>query len=91
MNLWGPGFFTDEELVAEIQQYAAARRKVRGGDPASVIRRISGEGRLIEFAPIESSMAGLDADLREMLAEARRRGLDIGGTGGSAIEVRMGL
>jgi hypothetical protein len=35
-------------------------------------------------------MDGLDADLREMLAEARRRGLEIGGAGGGAIGVEIG-
>lgn len=91
MNLWGPAFFNDDALVTEIKAYAAARREVRAGNPAQHIRKIQGEGRLLEFAPVESSMAGLDADLREMLAEAQRRGLEIGGTGGGAIAVETGL
>ena len=91
MNLWGPAFFDDAALEAEIRAMAAARRKVRSGDPSQHIRKVQGEGRLIEFAPVESSITGLDADLREMLAEARRRGLEIGGTGGGAIAVEVGL
>jgi len=91
MNLWGTAFFTDEDLEAEIRKYAEARRTVRGGNPASVVRKIQGEGRMIEFAPVQDSMNNLDADLREMMAEARRRGLEIGGTGGGAIAVEIGL
>jgi hypothetical protein len=90
MNLWGPEFFDDAGLIAEIKQYASARREVRGGNPATIVRKIQGEGRLLEFAPVADSMKNLDADLREMMAEARRRGLPIGGTGSSAIAVEIG-
>lgn len=91
MNLWGPEFFDDAALEAEIRQYAAARRTVRGGNPAALIRKVQGEGRMIEFSPVADSMAMLDADLREMLAEARRRGLAIGGVAPHAIAVETGL
>jgi hypothetical protein len=91
MNLWGPAFFDNDALVEEIRNMAVSRRKVSGGDPASHIRKVSGEGRMVEFAPVADSMAGLDADLREAMAEARRRGLDIGGDPHNAIAVEFGL
>lgn len=91
MNLWGPAFFTDEELVAEIKASAAARRKLGNGTPTSHIRKVQGEGRMMEFAPIAESISSLDADLRAMLFEARSRGLPIGGDPENAIAVETGL
>ncbi len=91
MNLWGPAFYTDDELVAEIKQYVAARKETMRGETAA-FKSVSGEGRRIEFASTPDQRAALDADLREMLYEARRRGLPIGdGTGGGAIAVEIGL
>lgn len=87
MNLWGPEFFTDDALVAEIKEYAQARKEVASRGIAS----IQGEGRRIEFVGTADSRKSLDTDLREMLAEARRRGLPIGGIGGGAIAVETGL
>lgn len=87
MNLWGPAFFDDDQLVAEIKQYATARKATAAGDTVA-FKSVSGEGRRIEFASTPDQRTALDADLREMLAEARRRGLSIGvGTGGGSIAV----
>lgn len=91
MNLWSRQFFTDDELVQEIKDYAGARRKVSAGNPAEIVRKVQGEGRLIEFMPVADSVRQLNADLREMMAEARRRGLEIGGEGGGMIGVETGL
>jgi len=90
MNIWGPAFFDDEALEADIRAMVTARRALRRGDQASMIRKIQGEGRLLEFAPVADSMNNLDADLREAMAEARRRGLEIGGTPHNAIAVETG-
>jgi hypothetical protein len=94
MNLWGPAFYTNDALETEIRAFADMRRTVRGGNPAEYVRRVHGEGRLIEFWPVKESMDLLDADLREMMAEARRRGMPIGGRqgceGGMAIDVEIG-
>lgn len=87
MNLWGPAFFDDEALIAEIKEYVAARKKVSQNN----IAVIAGEGRRLEFTGNKSSKDVLDADLREMLAEARRRGLEIGGDAPSAIGVEFGI
>lgn len=87
MNLWTPDFFDDAELIAEIRQYAAARKEVMNDR----IGKVQGEGRLIEFTNNPEDRKQLNADLREMMAEARRRGLSIGGTGGGAIAVEIGL
>lgn len=84
MNLYGPDFFTDDELIAEIKQYAKARKDYTLGGQIGVI---AGEGRRVEYHAGSSS--GLDADLREMLYEARARGLSIGGDPGNAITVEF--
>lgn len=89
MNFWGPEFCTDEQLVGEIKEYVAARKVLKRGETAG-FKSIAGEGRRIEFAPTPDQVASLDADLREMMAEARRRGLAIGGTAGGAIAVEIG-
>lgn len=86
MNLYGPDFYTDDALVAEIRAYAGARRELATRDVAV----IAGEGRRLEFTNTADQKRGLDADLREMLAEARRRGLSIGGNGGHALAVEIG-
>lgn len=91
MNLWGPAFFDDAALEVEIRAMVAARRALRSGDQASMIRKVQGEGRMVEFAPVADSMAALDADLREALAEARRRCLEVGGEPNNAIAVEFGL
>jgi hypothetical protein len=90
MNLWSPEFFNDAELIAEIRQYAAARKQVSNGETAA-FKSVAGEGRRIEFASTKDQRDALNADLREMMAEARRRGLPIGGTGGGAIMVETGV
>lgn len=87
MNLWGPEFFTDEQLVEEIKQYAAARREVLNGGVAV----IAGEGRRVEFAPTPDRIKALNADLRAMMYEARQRNLPIGGEPMNAIAVETGL
>lgn len=86
MNLWGPAFFTDEQLVEEIKQYAAARREVSTGG----IGVIAGEGRRIEFSSTPDRIRALNSDLRAMLYEARQRGLPIGGDPQYAIAVETG-
>lgn len=87
MNLWGPEFFTDEQLVEEIKQYAAARRDVATGG----VGVIAGEGRRVEFAPTPDRIRVLNSDLRSMLYEARQRNLPIGGDPNYAIAVETGL
>lgn len=75
---------TDEELIAEIKAYRAAKRKIAMGGDVAVI---AGESRRLEFT--RSSSTVLDTELRSLYYEARKRGLDIGGTGG-AIAVEIG-
>lgn len=87
MNLWGPAFYTDEELIAEIKAYALARREVT----TTGVAVIAGEGRRVEFTDTPDRIAQLDADLRAMLYEARCRGLEIGGQPLTAIAVETGL
>jgi hypothetical protein len=83
MGLYGPDFYDDAALIAEIQAYAKARRDLSLGD----IAVIAGEGRRLEFAPKDRGR--IDTELREMMYEARQRGLSIGGAGG-AITVEIG-
>ncbi len=75
---------TDDEVVAEITELRSARKKVGMG---GIVSKIAGEGRLVEYT--RSSIPFLDTELRELYAEARRRNLTIGGTGG-AIAVEIG-
>ncbi len=89
MNLWGPAIINDADLETEIRSYIAARREVLRGETAA-FKSVAGEGRRIEFASTPDQRRALDADLREMMAEARRRGLDIGGEPNSAIAVEIG-
>lgn len=90
MNLYGRGFYTDEQLTTEIQSYVAARKETLRGETAA-FKSVAGEGRRIEFGSTKDQRDALDAELREMLAEARRRGLPIAeGTGGGAIAVEIG-
>ncbi len=72
-----------EELIAEINEYVAAKKKVAMGG----IGVVAGEGRRIEYTP--ASSRGIDEQLRLLGYEARKRGLEIGGSGG-AIEVEIG-
>lgn len=74
----------DAALIAEIVEYRAAKKAVALGGGIAVI---AGEGRRIEYTRANSS--ALDSELRNLLYEARRRGLDIGGSGG-AIAVEIG-
>jgi len=75
---------TDELLIAEIEQYRAARKEAMFGGGVGVI---AGEGRRIEYT--KTSIRGLDEELRVLYYEARQRGLPIGGSGG-AIAVEIG-
>ena len=49
---------------------------------------IAAEGRRMEFTSSNRTM--LHANLRDLMAEARRRGLEIGGCRSSAITVEIG-
>lgn len=75
---------TDDEIVAEITQYRDAKKTIGLG---GVVSKIAGEGRMVEYT--RSNMPTIDTALRELYAEARRRNLEIGGTGG-AIAVEIG-
>jgi 4-aminobutyrate aminotransferase-like enzyme len=91
MNLYGPNFYSDQALIEEIRSYVTARKQTLAGETA-MIRKVQGEGRLIEFGSTKDQRQAIDVELREMMAEARRRGLPIGdGTGGSAIAVEIGF
>lgn len=85
MNIYGPEYFDDAGLIAEIRAYVAARRELNITQGVVVIR---GEGRWVEFTQVNK--ANLNTELEEMLYEARRRGLPIGGDPNSAIRVEMG-
>lgn len=87
MNLYGPAFFTDDALIAEIKEYAKARKQVATNN----IAVIASEGRRLEFTSNKSSRDVLDGDLRAMLFEARQRGLEIGGEPSTAIAVEIGI
>ena len=90
MNLYGPSFYTDEQLVAEIRSYAGAKRELLRGETAA-FKSVAGEGRRIEFAPTADQKRALDVELREMGVEARNRGLPIGEEmRGGAIAVEIG-
>lgn len=86
MNLYGPEFFDDTALEAEIRQYAAAKKTL--ALPGSQVAVIAGEGRRVEFTKVSSG--DLDTALREMLYEARQRGMSIGGDPESALTVEIG-
>lgn len=75
---------TDDELIAEINEYRAARKEALFGGGVGVVQA---EGRRLEFT--RANLTGLDAELRMLYYEARRRGLEIGGSGG-AIAVEIG-
>ncbi len=75
---------TDDEIVAEITELRSSRKAVHMG---GIVSKIAGEGRMVEYT--RSSLPGIDNELRELYAEARRRNLAIGGTGG-AIAVEIG-
>lgn len=85
MNIYGPDFFTDDELIAEIKAYIAAKREVALGGGVGVV---AGEGRRVEFT--RANAKDIDVALREMAYEARERGLSIGGDADSAILVEIG-
>jgi diaminopimelate decarboxylase len=75
---------TDEQLSAEISEYRAAIKKVALGGGIGVV---AGEGRRIEYA--EGNVNEARTALRDLLAEAAYRGLEIG-EGGGAIPVEIG-
>lgn len=75
---------TDEALVAEIKSYHAAI----GKQSKSGIGVIAGEGRRIEFT--RANIRDARTELRNLLNEARRRGLPIGDGSGGAIAVEIG-
>ena len=76
--------YTDDQIKDEIAEYRAARKQhaVGGG-----VQQAAGEGRMIKY--FGTDVKTIDAALRELAAEARSRGLAIGGVGG-AIPVEIG-
>lgn len=76
--------YTDEQIKEEIAEYRAARKQhaVGGG-----VQQAAGEGRMIKY--FGTDLRTIDAELRELMVEARSRGLPIGGQGG-AIPVEIG-
>lgn len=85
MRPYDPSLYTDAELIAEIKQYQAAKREVNIGGG---VGKVQGEGRLVEFT--KANAGGIDVELRELYAEAKRRGLgEFSGYGG-AIAVEIG-
>ena len=87
MNLYGPQFYDDDQLVEEIKQLIQARKETMRGDTAA-FKSVAGEGRRVEFNSTATSRKALDVEIRNAMTEARRRGLPIAeGTGGSAIAV----
>lgn len=87
MNLYGPDFFDDDALIAEIKAYAAAKRTL--SIPGGQVAVIQGEGRRVEFVGVTGSTE-VDTALRQMMYEARQRNLSIGGNPDSAITVEIG-
>ena len=69
--------YTDDQIKSEIKEIRAALRKMGTGDIAVV----AGEGRRIEYGPGDAKI--LKTELRELAAEARDRGMAIGGEYGA--------
>jgi hypothetical protein len=82
MDIYGPAFFDDAALTAEIQAYVAARRTLAQGGGVAVI---AGDNRRVEY--VGSNIGDLDQELRNLQFEARKRGLAIGGCAGGSIGV----
>ncbi len=77
MRPYGPDFFDDDALKAEFVSLRQARKALLSGQIAVV----AGEGRRIEYSPVQ--IGDVDHDLREIAAEARARGLEWGGEAGA--------
>jgi ribonuclease HI len=74
---------TDDELILEINEHFAAKKKIATGG----IAVIAGEGRRVEYTA--GSTQALTDNLRMLEYEARQRGLEIAGEGGAiAVEFR---
>lgn len=84
MQIYGRGLYTNDELIALIKEAVKAKRDLAGGKGVGVI---AGEGRRVEF--VQANRSELDADIGEMMYEARQRGLPIGGQPESAIAVEF--
>lgn len=77
--------YTDQQILDEIAEYRSARKAAAlGGN----IQEVAGEGRKIKY--FGTDMRTVDAELRELYAEAKSRGLEIGGERGGAIPVEIG-
>jgi hypothetical protein len=74
---------SDEDLANEIAEYRAAVKKASLGG----VGKVAGEGRMIEY--VQGNIGDARLALRELYAEAARRGLDTGPSG-SAIAVEIG-
>lgn len=76
---------TDEQLIAEIKEYRAARKTLAiGGGIATV----AGEGRRIEYG--RGDGRAISSALRELYLELEYRGLSDGDGPGGAIGVEIG-
>lgn len=83
------GEMTDEQLEAEIREYHAAIRAF--GKPGRDVVEVAGEGRRVRFREYTGANIGeAKTELRNLLAEARRRGLPIGDGSAGAIAVEIG-
>lgn len=77
--------YTDQQIKDEIAEYRAAKKQnALGGS----IQQVAGEGRMIKYFGTDNRT--IDLELRELYAEAKSRGLAIGGDHGGAIPVEIG-
>jgi hypothetical protein len=77
---------TNEALLAEIAAFRKALREIALGGGVGVV---AGEGRRLEFT--KSNAGAASGALRDLLQEAKDRGLDIGSAGGGgSIVVEFG-
>ena len=77
--------YTDQQILDEIAEYRSAlKASMQGG-----IAEVQGEGRRIKYVGLDRR--NVNAELRELYAEARRRGLEgYCGPYGTAIAVEIG-
>lgn len=76
---------TDEQLLAEIKEYQAALKSRAMGGGVAVV---AGEGRRVEY--VGSDIALLQTALRDLITEAKSRGLICDNGSGGAIAVEIG-
>jgi hypothetical protein len=79
-----PDQWTETSLRAELAEWRAARKTaIMGG-----IAVIAGEGRRLEYS--RAQLPAIDCEIKEILAEMRRRGLIAGNIGAIAVEIGHG-